>query len=1023
MRRTSATVRAGLLGLLLVAPWSAPRGDDEPQATYHEGFETDRPTWRQEETDVEVNLLAHDRSESAAHDGTKSEHFRFTVDGSGSALYYSLSLPKIPVTANLNVRMFVRSTRDGMQLLARVVLPADVDPDTGQPSFVLVPGTVFESAGKWQRLQVDDILTAVERQARILRISTRRKVPLAGAYLERLVINLHGGSGETETFLDDLSIRPVPESAIVAPPVDDAPLTARPDADTPTALATVRMNPGGRLIRDGVDWVPSILDAPGADLAIAHQFGLDTLAVPMDANPEVVKAAVGLGYRLMPRIGPPIREIQVDPKALIARIEAYPFKEAVAFWDLGEQLGAANDPETRKHELENVRALITALHDLPGSTPRLTTGTVAGKIDLFARSGQSLDAFGIDPMYWGTSRSPGEALEYLHQRRNLTARWNSRAPFWGWVDAVPPAAVTANVWGNETPPTWGVSRVMSEQVRAATYLTLMAGFRGIGFRGSRDLTDELGKPVLYEIGLLNAEIDLVQSILALGSDPITKVHAFPPDPKAIIKFDVTGRQGGANNRTSKKATIFPETAKHPSIVAAAINTPDNRGRLVLIADAPGGGQFQMEQSAINDLNVVVPGAPMNAQAWEISLGGVRNLERDHPPGGVRFTIPEFGVATMVLLTTDTAMAERLEAAVRRITPRACDLVIKQARRQYEWVFDINDRLVKDGHTVKQGDELLNESLKYINAAEAALADEDYSGSFDQARRATRPLRMVMHSHFSKGKATLDRSAAEARNTSDGKPATGEKRPDIFIRPTSCPPLLSYGTLVQHYVWCDWIKYGTFGRNLLRGGNFDTATPQRLADAGWTDAGYKDHLGKVTAALRLDDGGYGGKGKTLRLSIRPTDPKSIDSLPPFFDQPLSAIRTPPIAVKARQLVRIRVLAKLPRKLPTGTGGLIVRDTLGGESLQFRTTEAIPDWTEITLFRRSATDGTVSVTLGLAGYGDAYFDNLRIEVLERVDMPGSSSFNDIAGRRPRAPSANPPANAPAESAARPVPRPRR
>jgi hypothetical protein len=375
------------------------------------------------------------------------------------------------------------------------------------------------------------------------------------------------------------------------------------------------------------------------------------------------------------------------------------------------------------------------------------------------------------------------------------------------------------------------------------------------------------------------------------------------------------------------------------------------------------------------------------------------------------------------------MAERLEAAVRRITPRACDLVIKQARRQHEWVSDINDRLAKDGHTIKQADDLLKKSLSYIDAAETALADEDYGGSFDEARRATRPLRMIMHSHFSKAMTTFKSSAIEAVNTSDGKLATGERRPGISIRPISCPPALSFGTLVQHYVWCDWIRYGTFGRSLLRNGTFDTATPQRLADSGWTDAGYKDYVGKVTAALRLDDGGFSGKGKNLRLSVRPKDPKSIDSLPPFFDQPLSAIRTPPIPIKARQLVRIRVLAKLPRKLPSGTGGLIVRDTFGGEALQFRTTDAMPDWTEITLFRRSATDGSLSVTLGLAGYGDAYFDDLRIEVLERVDMPGSQGLDNLARRRPTRSPRTPPANLPAdedapaaESATRPVPRPR-
>ncbi len=135
--------------------------------------------------------------------------------------------------------------------------------------------------------------------------------------------------------------------------------------------------------------------------------------------------------------------------------------------------------------------------------------------------------------------------------------------------------------------------------------------------------------------------------------------------------------------------------------------------------------------------------------------------------------------------------------------------------------------------------------------------------------------------------------------------------------------------------------------------------------------------------------------------------TIDALPPYRDHPEAAVRSPAVPVRATNFVRIRVLVKMPRELAPGRGGLIVRDSLGGEALQFRTTDAIPEWKEIVLYRRAPADGEVSVLLGLAGYGEAYFDNLRIDVLgdsaapESPDNPRSRPDRPTTPARPARP----------------------
>src|SRR5258708_10152423 len=69
-------------------------GQDRPGAVWRDRFETGRTVWKAEETDVTVNMLEHERSNNAAHDGGLSERFHFEA-GPGSSVYYSYALPMV----------------------------------------------------------------------------------------------------------------------------------------------------------------------------------------------------------------------------------------------------------------------------------------------------------------------------------------------------------------------------------------------------------------------------------------------------------------------------------------------------------------------------------------------------------------------------------------------------------------------------------------------------------------------------------------------------------------------------------------------------------------------------------------------------------------------------------------------------------------------------------------------------------------------------------------------------------------
>jgi hypothetical protein len=53
--------------------------------------------------------------------------------------------------------------------------------------------------------------------------------------------------------------------------------------------------------------------------------------------------------------------------------------------------------------------------------------------------------------------------------------------------------------------------------------------------------------------------------------------------------------------------------------------------------------------------------------------------------------------------------------------------------------------------------------------------------------------------------------------------------------------------------------------------------------------------------------------------------------------------------------------------------------------------------VVLFRKAPADGTFWVTLGLAGYAEAYFDDFRVQVIEH-EHEGTTGDSDVAQARP-------------------------
>ncbi len=635
---------------------------------------------------------AHDRSEATAHEGRFSEHFAFEAK-LGSVLYYSYDVPRAPIVEGLKATLYARSNRPGVQLFGVVILPEDRDPDREAATMVLVPGTSVDTADRWQRLELSGIARKVEEQARVIRASTGRPVRLKGAYLQRLVVNLYGGGGSSEVFLDELSLSPVPTQAPPEAGEVEA-MTPLPDHEPGAAEAAERVKiVGTRLTNNGQPWFPFLVSAPGADVETLRRANFDVLAVPPETDPHDLARAVEHGFLLMPVLD---AAGDVDAERAAATAGTFRLRESVAFWDLGQNLGAVADAQVREVELERVRRLIESIHDLPEGGSRLTTGTIAGMFPAYGLFGNNLDLMGVEIDAPGRMEDPIDTYRYLSQRRDLTATSNPNGVFLAWVPARSSQVIRTAVWGVDVPPEWGWPQVSPDLMRLYAYTAVSAGYRGLGFRGDAGLSRPVGLPRLYEASLLIGELALVEPILARGTGQVTLWKAFPPNPKPKLQYDSSGgasagfsSMGRSNNRLKQTSEEVKPLA---SIKVAMVEWDDTRTKLLVATDLAGGAQWQPPQMASREVNLLVP-APESAQAFEISLGGVKKLDSQRDAGGRRIILPTFNTTALVLLTTDLSQVDPIRQQALALSPRAADIAIKQAELQLREVETIHGMLV------------------------------------------------------------------------------------------------------------------------------------------------------------------------------------------------------------------------------------------------------------------------------------------------------------------------------------------
>ena len=125
---------------------------------------------------------------------------------------------------------------------------------------------------------------------------------------------------------------------------------------------------------------------------------------------------------------------------------------------------------------------------------------------------------------------------------------------------------------------------------------------------------------------------------------------------------------------------------------------------------------------------------------------------------------------------------------------------------------------------------------------------------------------------------------------------------------------------------------------------------------------------------------------LCLVNRPATP---DNSPTLVETAPVWVTSPAAMVEAGSFVRIQGWVHIPKPLTGSVDGLKIFDSAAGEALAERVGETT-GWQPFTLYRFAPRSGPMAVTFALCGLGEAWIDDVAIQVLAPPIGPAMQPF---------------------------------
>ena len=956
------------------------------QASIHRnGFGGRDPFWAAADANIKFDEKAHKISDEHCKNAPTSEYIKIDANPPAGAVdaeyvHYAYDTPPAPITDRLTASVWVKSYRAGVQIRARVVLPKEKDPkNPDAPLTALILGDSYKNVRQWQPLTLGNPEDLLRKHMPVLHARVGHAVDSSGAYIDRLMLNVYAGPGITEVWVDDLEIGPVkvdPNQPAGPKPKTPGTVASRPGATALPKARTVEFRDGQVKI-DGEPFFMLAIRHTDTPLKTLRDANINTVWFPAETAPETIEEAVRQGFWIVPSVPLPAAGFEPQPRndAVSMEREAnrvadflrrFLSTDAVLMWDLGG--GRTSE------EVARVARTASAVREVDPRRPR--------GVDLwdgFQNYSSYVDAVGTHRWPLFTSLELNSYKDWLAQRKSLTSPSKMT---WTWVQTHLPDWYVRSIAGKADVTKFDDPvGPHPEQIRILTYLSLAAGNRGIGYWSDRFLANtHHGRDRLLELAMLNTEIEMLKPVLNTATEPAKWI----------------GTSDG-------------------NVQAAILRGP--KEVLVLPVWLGAGTQYTPAQGALPSLSVTVPLVPDGAIPWLVSPVGVTELKDvKRVAGGTRITIPEFDLTAAVVFTSDLKLDGKIvrwqDHTRYRVGELAARWAEQQAIEQHNKTLAIHNRITQSGGPeVAESQALLARSEKYIANCKEYLENKQWDTAFREARRAQRPLRVLMREDWRKAVEGLDCA-------------------------TASPFAVSFYSLPLHWQLAKDVAGSKPGATVLPYGRFELSGPapdQGAAVAslpGWsTRQSLLDPVVAVASIVNSDKLADVPPPKVPlpptryvapQFDTRPEDVKLKPELgkqclrldiapkvkvdkagnplpaPQALERAFLAVDSPAVDLPPGSLARVSFWAKVPKSIESSADGVVVYDSAGGEPLAVRL-QVTDGWQRFNLYRRVPEGGKLSMTFALTGIGTAYIDDVKIEPLVPSGGPVQAGGAAPAPRR--------------------------
>jgi hypothetical protein len=364
------------------------------------------------------------------------------------------------------------------------------------------------------------------------------------------------------------------------------------------------------------------------------------------------------------------------------------------------------------------------------------------------------------------------------------------------------------------------------------------------------------------------------------------------------------------------------------------------------------------------VTVEVPNVPETDEAYRVGEDGLQRL-RQARGTGAGITLEGSHEVSAVVLTQDRLVINFLARQINTSQQQRDELARGIAAQLYAAVVETHQQLL-------------------TFAPAASLTDHAIEGqSLSQARSELQHFeRLADGGGHERAYEFLQRGMQQLAAT---RHYDWRQAADSFPTPIASPLCVSFFALPYHHALSQRLCGAVWGPNTLPGGDFESLP--LLQSSGWRNlAGPQPEL---QTAVELSLHAPRAGRCALRIQCWPAQsgqaPTTLESAP-------ISIVSAPVPVQTGQVLRVHGWARIPSPIQGSMDGLAIYDSLAGIDLAERIHES-NDWREFTLYRAAPRTGSVTLTFALTGIGEAWLDDVTVNLLEPAASQAQSPSSGV------------------------------